>query len=221
MILSTYAESHPRSWSSRRAAKWRTASGWPNGCRRRGRTCWRRGSPHAGQRQDRRHPRRPGPACRSHHRDVTGPACASACGQVAVSGLWRWISTTRPVDSQKNLVITLRTPCATRRGSSRKSLTTDGGPVSGETRGTQGRAGRPAIPGGARYPVAVGRRIGRRVIGSLARPGWARPLHLIHGGASALSCPVSWRRAAPVLAYFEEQRAYRAEIWLISGEPSD
>ena len=113
------------------------------------------------------------------------PACASTCGQAAISRRPRWISATRPVDSQKNLVITDRTPCATRRGGSRKSLTTEGGPVPGETRGARGGAGRPAISRGARYPVAAGRRIGRRVIGSRARPGRARPLHLIHGGASA------------------------------------
>src|SRR5215467_6566052 len=112
-------------------------------------------------------------------------ACVSTCGQAAINGCARWISQTRPVDGQKNLVITLRTPCAIRRRGSRKSLTTEGGPIPGETRGTWGGAGRPANPRGARYPVAARCRIGRRVIGSRARLGRARPLHLIHGGASA------------------------------------
>jgi len=149
--------------------------------------------------------------------DASRPACAPPVDKLRVMSRVRWISATRPVDSQKNLVITLRTPCATCHGGSRKSLTTEGGPVPGISRGTWGGAGRPAISRGARYPVAAGCYIGRRVIGSRGRPGWARPLHLIHGGASARLCriPFAWLRHSP---YFIEYLDYRHQICTISAD---
>jgi hypothetical protein len=113
----------------------------------------------------------------------TAIACAWSCGKDADSRRLRWISTTRPVDSKKNLVFTRRRPCATCRCGSRNSLTTDGGPVPGRPRERRGSRETGDFQRRPDTPVAAGRRTGSRVIGSLARPGGAEapPSHTWRG----------------------------------------
>jgi hypothetical protein len=79
----------------------------------------------------------------------------------------------------------------------RNALTTGDGYRPGGDLGDVGRAGKPALAAGIQDPVAGQGVPGGRAIGARELPGRARPLHLIHGGASSYFARRASCRQAP------------------------
>ena len=115
--------------------------------------------------------------------------CARRCGQGEFIRWLRWISATRPVDIQNNLAFTCRTPCAISGAGSRNHSP----PKRATPRGDPGNAGESRATGDfRRCPKSGGCGAAHRPPSHrlASAPSRARPLHLIRGGASALSCRI-------------------------------
>lgn len=109
-------------------------------------------------------------------------ACACSCGKFEFSACLRWISTTRPVDSRKNLVISCRTSCATGRSGSRNLSPPKAGQSPGrlgERSGKPGDRRLPAVPDTRWLPGSAPPPSHR--FASAPRPGEAPPSHTWRG----------------------------------------